>query len=129
MKKSILILSSALFFISCGNNTDTKETSAEPVVPVKETKDIALERGLDLMSKSDCFTCHKLNESSIGPAYAAVADKYKTMDKQAAMDSIVYQIQHGGSGKWGNVAMQPHPLITKEEGDTMAMYIMSIKSE
>lgn len=129
MKKSILILSSVLFFISCGNNTDKKETSAEPVVPVKETKDIAAERGLDLMSKSDCFTCHKLNESSIGPAYAAVADKYKTMDKQAAMDSIVHQIRNGGSGKWGSVAMQAHPLITKEEGDTMAMYIMSVKSE
>lgn len=129
MKKSILILSSVLFFISCGNNTDTKETAADSVVAVKETKDPALDRGLDLMSKSDCFTCHKLNESSIGPAYAAVADKYKTMDKQAAMDSIVYQIQHGGGGKWGTSAMQPHPLITKEEGDTMAMYIMSIKSE
>lgn len=129
MKKSILILSSVLFFISCGNNTDTKGTSSDSVVAVKETKDPAIERGLDLMSKSDCFTCHKLNESSIGPAYAAVADKYKTMDKQAAMDSIVYQIQHGGSGKWGSVAMTPHPLITKEEGDTMAMYIMSVKNE
>ncbi len=129
MKKSILILSSVLFFISCGNNTDTKGTAGDSVVAVKETKNIAAERGLDLISKSDCFTCHKLNESSIGPAYAAVADKYKTMDKQAAMDSIVYQIQHGGSGKWGAVAMQAHPLITKEEGDTMAMYIMSIKNE
>ncbi len=128
MKKSILILSSVLFFISCGNNTDTKEPSADSVVAVKETKDVAVERGLDLMSKSDCFTCHKLTESSIGPAYAAVADKYKTMDRQAAIDSIVHQIQHGGSGKWGNVAMQPHDLITKDEADTMAMYIMSVKN-
>lgn len=129
MKKSILILSAVLFFISCGNNTDTKETTSDAVVAVKETKDPAIERGLDLISKSDCFTCHKLNESSIGPAYAAVADKYKTMDKQVALDSIVSQIQHGGSGKWGAVAMQPHPLITKEEGDTMALYIMSVKNE
>ncbi len=128
MKKSILILSSVLFFVSCGNNTDTKETSTDTVAAVKEeAKDPAIEAGLNLMSASDCFTCHKLTETSIGPAYAAVADKYKSMDRQAAIDSIVHQIQNGGSGKWGTVAMQPHPLVTKEEADTMAIYILSIK--
>ena len=129
MKKTILILSSVLFFISCGNNTDTKESTTDTVATAKEeAKDPAIDKGLQLISKSDCFTCHKLTESSIGPAYAAVAAKYSTMDKQAAQDSIVHQIIHGGSGKWGNVAMQPHPLITKEEADTMAIYIMSIKN-
>ncbi len=128
MKKSILMLSSVLFFISCGNNTDTKEASTDTVAVVKEeAKDPAIEAGLNLMSASDCFTCHKLTETSIGPAYAAVADKYKSMDHQAAVDSIVHQIQNGGSGKWGTVAMQPHPLVTKEEADTMAIYILSIK--
>ncbi len=129
MKKSILILSSVLFFVSCGNNTDTKkEASTDTVAAVKEVaKDPAIAAGLNLMSASDCFTCHKLTETSIGPAYAAVADKYKSMDRQAAIDSIVHQIQNGGSGKWGAVAMQPHPLVTKEEADTMAIYILSIK--
>ncbi len=129
MKKSILILSSLLFLISCGNNTETKETSADTTATVKEEpKDPEIQKGLDLIAKSDCFTCHKLTETAIGPSYAAVAAKYSTMDKQAATDSIVHQIQNGGSGKWGTVPMQPHPLITKEEANSMAVYIMSIKS-
>lgn len=130
MKKSILMLSSVLFFISCGNNTETKETpAADTVTAVKETRNVVADAGLALMSKSDCFTCHKLTESSIGPAYAAVAAKYSTMDAQAAKDSITHQIIHGGSGKWGTVAMQPHPLVTKGEADTMAVYILSIKND
>ena len=127
MKKSILVFSSALFLISCGGNTDSKETKTDTVATVKEVRDPVKDRGLDLISKSDCFTCHKLTESSIGPAYAAVAAKYSTVSMQAAKDSIAYQIIHGGSGKWGTVAMQPHPLVTKDEADTMAVYIMSIK--
>lgn len=128
MKKSILILSSVLFFISCGNNTDTKVTPTDTVATVKEVKDPEVTKGLDLIAKSDCFTCHKLTETAIGPAYAAVAAKYSKMDKQAAKDSIVHQIQNGGSGKWGSVPMQPHPLITKDEANSMAVYIMSIKN-
>ncbi|HEV8084820.1 MAG TPA: c-type cytochrome [Chitinophagaceae bacterium] len=128
MKKSILILSSVLFFISCGNNTDTKETPKDTVATVKEVKDPEVQKGLDFIAKSDCFTCHKLTETAIGPSYAAVAAKYSKIDMQAAKDSIVHQIQNGGSGKWGSVPMQPHPLITKEEASSMAVYIMSIKN-
>lgn len=130
MKKSILILSSVLFFISCGNNTDTKEaTTTDTVATVKEeAKDPEITKGLDFVAKSDCFTCHKLTETAIGPSYAAVAAKYSTMDKQAAKDSIVHQIINGGQGKWGTVPMQPHPLITKEEANSMAIYILSIKN-
>ncbi len=128
MKKSILILSSVLFFISCGNNTDTKVTPTDTVATVKEVKDPEVQKGLDFIAKSDCFTCHKLTETAIGPSYAAVAAKYSTMDMQAAKDSIVHQIQNGGQGKWGTVPMQPHPLITKEEANSMAVYIMSIKN-
>ena len=128
MKKSILILSSVLFFISCGNNTDTKVTPTDTVATVKEVKDPEVTKGLDLIAKSDCFTCHKLTETAIGPSYAAVAAKYSKMDMQAAKDSIVHQIQNGGQGKWGTVPMQPHPLITKDEANSMAVYIMSIKN-
>ncbi len=129
MKKSILVFSSALFLLSCGGNTDTKEPSADTVATVKEEpKDPEVTKGLDLVAKSDCFTCHKLTETAIGPSYAAVSAKYSTMDKQAATDSIVHQILNGGSGKWGSVPMQPHPLVTKEEATSMAAYIMSIKN-
>ena len=110
--------------MSCDNNADTKQSTAE-TKPV-ETKNVNAEKGLELITKSDCFTCHKLTESSIGPAYALIADKYKTLN-EAAMDSMVTQIIKGGAGRWGTVPMTPHPDVSKEDAEMMVHYIMSIK--
>ncbi len=127
--KKLIIFSAILFFISCGNNSETKEKSTTDSTTGKtEATDPDASKGLELISKSDCFTCHKLTETSIGPAYALIAEKYKTLD-QPAMDSIVNQIINGGAGKWGTVPMAPHPNISKEDAQLMAHYIMSIKSK
>lgn len=133
MKKIITILSSAAFLISCGSGSDNKETTDKDSVSTTAVEapkeDSATKRGLDLIAQSDCFTCHKLNEAAIGPAYAAVAEKYHSMDKQAATDSIVHQIINGGVGKWGTTPMTAHPSISNEEASDMAAYILSIKKE
>src|SRR6266516_4892530 len=114
MKRALTIFSSILFLMSCGNNGGTKEKSTTTADSTKttEVKDPDAVKGLDLVAKSDCFTCHKLTETSIGPAYAAVAAKYKTLD-QPAMDSMVKQIINGGSGRWGTVPMTPHPTMPR----------------
>jgi cytochrome c len=129
MKNVLIIFSCLLFLMSCGGNdtstppaTDKKAEEA----PAEKAPDPAIAKGLELISKSDCFTCHKLTEASIGPSYASVAAKYKTLD-QPAMDSMVKQINKGGSGKWGTVPMTPHPAISREDAEAMVHYIMSIK--
>lgn len=122
--KKVFVFISILFIMSCDNNADTKQSTAE-TKPV-ETKNVNAEKGLELITKSDCFTCHKLTESSIGPAYALIADKYKTLN-EAAMDSMVTQIIKGGAGRWGTVPMTPHPDVSKEDAEMMVHYIMSIK--
>lgn len=123
--KKFIVFSAALFFISCGNNSETKEKSASDSAKT-EVKDPEVAKGLELITKSDCFTCHKLTEASVGPSYAAVAAKYKTID-EANMDSMVTQINKGGKGRWGNVPMTAHPAISKEDAQSMVHYIMSIK--
>jgi len=112
--------------MSCGNNTETKEKSTTDASVKTEVSDPDAAKGLELVTKSDCFTCHKLTEASIGPAYALIAEKYKTLD-QAAMDSMVKQIINGGAGKWGTVPMTPHPTMPKADAELMVHYIMSIK--
>ncbi len=132
MKKSIIILSSLFFLMSCGSGTETKETTTEDTAaaaPAAPAPDPEAQKGLDLVAQSDCFTCHKLNESSIGPSYAAVAEKYSTHDRKEAIDSISYQIIHGGVGKWGTTQMQAHPAVTPEEAGAMAAYVLSIKKD
>lgn len=124
--KKIIIFYCVLFFISCGNNTDTKTSATDSTNTKTEVKDPKIAEGLELITKSDCFTCHKLTEASVGPPYAAIAAKYKTIN-EASMDSMVMQIIKGGKGKWGNVPMTPHPAIPRQEAETMVHYIMSIK--
>lgn len=132
MKKIIIIFSFMLILYSCGGgNSSDKNTSATNTTDTAktsgtETKDPEAAKGLALISKSDCFGCHKLTEPAIGPAYSAVAEKYKVIN-DATMDSMVTQIQKGGSGKWGTVPMTPHPQISKEDAQSMVHYIMSIK--
>ena len=123
--KKFIIFSSVLFFISCGNNSETKEKSSTDSTKT-EIKDPEAAKGLELITRSDCFTCHKLTEASVGPSYALVAAKYKTIN-EANMDSMVTQINKGGKGKWGNVPMTAHPAISKEDAQSMVHYIMSIK--
>ena len=123
--KKFLIYFVVVLLVSCGNN-DTDKSTSNTAVAKTEVKDPEAKKGLDLINKSDCFTCHKLTETAIGPPYAAVAKKYKVLN-EATMDSLVTQIIHGGHGKWGNLTMQPHPTITTAEAQSMAHYIMSIK--
>ncbi len=123
MKKSFTIISAILFLISCGND-ETKKTSVSEKTSATNSTDVS--KGLELVTKSDCFTCHKLTETLIGPAYAEIAAKYKTLD-EPAMDSMVKQIINGGAGRWGTVPMTPHPDIPKEDAELMVHYIMSIK--
>ncbi|MEP6596743.1 MAG: c-type cytochrome [Ginsengibacter sp.] len=129
MKKVFTICSCFLLLMSCGGNDSSAPVATEKKAeeaPVEAAPDPKVAKGLELVSKSDCFTCHKLTEASIGPSYAAVAAKYKTLD-QPAMDSMVKQIKNGGSGKWGTVPMTPHPAIVREDAEAMVYYIMSIK--
>ncbi len=132
MKKIPVIFSCLLFLVSCGGDdskakTETStETAAEtPAAPAEAAPDPEIAKGLDLVAKSDCFTCHKLTEKAIGPAYADVAAKY--IGNQTSIDSLPGKIIKGGAGIWGSVPMTPHPTISAEDAKAMVAYVMSIK--
>ena len=52
-----------------------------------------------------CMSCHSITEKRIGPAWAAVAQKYKGDPK--ALGEVANRIEHGGSGIWGSIPMPP----------------------
>lgn len=130
MKKLIIITLSAAFIYGCGNNngstsTDKKTDSTVTTTTTASADDPEAKKGLELIAKSDCLTCHKLNEKLTGPAYADVAAKYKNMP--GAADTLAAKIIKGGSGNWGTIPMTPHPTLSKEDATTMAHYVLSIK--
>ncbi len=126
MKKAAIIFCLAGFIIACnsGDSTDNKveNKEAEPTVAAEDPE---VAKGLELVGKSDCFTCHKVVDASTGPAYEAVAAKYP--DNDAVIDSLAKKIITGGVGNWGTVPMTPHPDLSEADAKAMTKYVLSLK--
>jgi len=80
--------------------------------------------GKTLMNGSDCISCHKEKEKSIGPSYLDIANKYATL--AGASEMLASKIINGGSGNWGEIAMAAHPDLSAMEAKQMADYILSL---
>ena len=124
MKKTLIFCFIIAGMYACGNNgNDTAKTETAPTAETKDiTKDPAYALGLELVAKSDCLTCHKLNEASTGPSYASVAAKYPNTPEM--IDTLASKIIKGGSGNWGAVPMTPHPTVSVEDAKAMVKYVM-----
>ncbi|MDX1430237.1 MAG: PQQ-dependent sugar dehydrogenase, partial [Rhodothermales bacterium] len=82
--------------------------------------------GESMVRSSDCSACHKLNESSIGPSFVAIADRYRGED--GAAELLASKVRSGGSGVWGTQPMIPHPQHTMEEINAMVAYILQLRA-
>jgi cytochrome c len=126
------------FLVSCGNGNETA-TPAKENAPSEEKENVATEKdeddasnnpvykkGLGLIAKSDCLTCHKIDEKLVGPSYREVAEKYAGAPNDV-VTALANKIIKGGVGNWGNVPMLPHPAISQEDAETMVRYILLLK--
>lgn len=124
MKKTLIFCIIVAGIYACGTNGN--ETAKAENANQTDTKDItqdpAYAPGLELIAKSGCLTCHKLNEASAGPSYASVAAKYPNTPEM--INTLAGKIIKGGSGNWGAVPMTPHPAVSVEEAKAMVRYIM-----
>lgn len=130
MKRKILGLALLSFLISCGNNSseekksDTSASEEKKEVSISDNPDY--QKGIALIGKYDCLTCHKIDEKLIGPPYRDVANKYASMP-DTIVEHLAGKIIHGGSGVWGEVAMTPHADLSKEDAEAMVKYILLLK--
>lgn len=83
------------------------------------------DKGLELIGKSDCLGCHKVEDKLVGPSYRDVANKYPA--DEATVKSLAGKIIKGGAGNWGQIAMSPHPNLSQEDAELMAKYVLSLK--
>jgi cytochrome c len=115
-------LLTALF--SCGGGGDkTSTTDAKPaeVAAANPLED----KAMAAITKSDCLTCHKINETVTGPAYAEVAKKYE--NTEANVNMLVEKVIKGGKGNWGEVPMLAHPSLDPADAKTIVQYILSLR--
>lgn len=141
MKKAFVIISSLAIIAACnnGSSTNNKVDTTPPLSQTNNSVDVLVdtlgfhtdsaankfEKGSELIAKSDCLTCHKVKEKLVGPAYAAVAEKYPLTNEN--INYLSEKIIKGGSGVWGQIAMTPHPAISKADASEMVRYILSLK--
>lgn len=84
--------------------------------------------GKTLIAKSDCKACHTIDKVSVGPAYVAVAERYKS--QPGAMEKLAKKIIAGGGGNWGTqYVMSAHPQISEQDAAEMVKYIFSLTDE
>lgn len=76
-----------------------------------------------LLQDNACLSCHSVDNRVVGPAYHDVAAKYAN-DPQA-LARVMSSIQHGGSGKWGDVPMPPFAQLSSDDLKSLATFIMS----
>jgi cytochrome c len=124
MRKAMILFSFIASAAACNNSTQEAAAPAKTET-TNSQEDPKAQKGLDLVAKSDCFTCHKIDEPSTGPSYTAVAAKYP--NNQQVVDSLSGKIIKGGAGNWGTVPMIAHPQISPEDAKSMVEYVLSLK--
>ncbi len=112
--------------VACGGANEKKDdagTTTAEVVDLSSNPDY--QKGLELIGKSDCLTCHKVSEKNIGPAYKDVAAKYENTDENVKM--LAGKIIKGGQGVWGAIPMTPHTSLSEADAEQMVKYILLLK--
>lgn len=112
--------------VACGGGNEKKDdagTTTAAVVDLSSNPDY--QKGLELVGKSDCLTCHKVSDKNIGPAYKDVAAKYENTEENVKM--LAGKIIKGGQGVWGAIPMTPHTSLSEADAEQMVKYILLLK--
>lgn len=116
---TVLLLAAAC---GVGGNQEAAQEPAAAGVPAQSE---AYKKGLALVVKNDCLTCHLVEEKNVGPAYREIAAFYEPTTENITM--LADKIRKGGSGVWGTVPMTPHPQVSQEDAETMVKYIFELR--
>lgn len=77
----------------------------------------------NLAKAKNCTACHAVDKKILGPAFKAIAIKYK--DADGAVAKLAGKVRSGGGGVWGSVAMPANPQVTQAEAETLVKWILS----
>ena len=129
MKKYFVLFVITGFVIACGSGEKKEVKAADTVSTTPAVNDLSAnpdyQKGLELIGKSDCLTCHKIKDKLTGPSYHDVAAKYESNEENIKL--LAGKIIKGGKGVWGEIPMTPHPQINEADAEQMVKYILLLK--
>lgn len=135
MKKILVVLGVCSIILACNSaekSEGTEDTTAAVEQVAVDTSAAApasagSAKGEQLISGSDCLTCHKVDAKIVGPSYVDVANKYEATE--ANIEMLAGKIINGGSGSWGEIPMAPHAALSTDDAKEMVKYILSLKTK
>jgi cytochrome c len=133
--KKILVFFGVFSVILACNSAENSESTTDTTAAVEQvavdtstvSASIGSAKGEQLISGSDCLTCHKVDAKIVGPAYVDVANKYEATE--ANIEMLAGKIINGGSGSWGEIPMAPHTSLSTDDAKEMVKYILSLKTK
>ena len=75
-----------------------------------------------LLTANACLGCHALQKVVVGPAFRAVAARYRGEANAPAL--LANSIRQGGVGKWGQVAMPPMAHLGDDQIRALAAFVL-----
>lgn len=124
---ALLFSLAAITVSSCkspsSDKSEDKVTTSASQDDISQNPDY--QKGLDLVQKNDCLTCHTVATTATGPSFVDIAKKYGESDVASLAEKVI----KGGSGVWGQVPMTPHPNLSKEDAEQIVKYILLLKNQ
>jgi len=78
----------------------------------------------ELITSSNCRSCHSLTEVSAGPSFMSISERYA--GQEGSLEYLSGKIINGGSGVWGNIGMPPNPQLSESDANEIVHYILSL---
>ena len=130
MKRIFLTMVTLAVLVACNNDPKTPAATtpgeAAPAADAGPSSNPDYTAGLELVAKSDCVTCHRVDEVLTGPSYKDISAKYASQ-APGIIPSLAEKIIKGGSGVWGQLPMLAHPDLPQADAETMVKYILTLK--
>jgi cytochrome c len=129
---SVYLLFAVLWAPGCDHTPEQQASTRKAIDYIKRIPgtndsipaDVA-QKGEVLIGYSDCYTCHKEDQRSVGPAFKDIAKRYPVRKDYIAL--LAQKVISGGRGSWGYPVMDPHPKLSLQDAKTMVSYILSLK--
>ncbi len=77
-----------------------------------------------LVVSRQCFACHQVDKTSVGPAYLDVA--MKNRGDSGAEARLREKLKTGGGGVWGEVPMPPQIAVSDTEGQAIIRAVLGL---
>ena len=77
-----------------------------------------------LAEQHACLNCHLVEKKLVGPAFKAVAAKYRGQSGAAA--HLLNKVSQGGGGVWGAVPMPAMPQVPPEDAKKIVDWLLAL---